>query len=658
MTAHTSRLRPRLRRLDAQSGAAGEPNSPPPVVEARWALAFILLVMGAQLAFLTVGCDWDLCGDEAEYWTWSRRLDWSYYAKGPLIAFLIRLSTELVGGASLALTGSLMPAVRLPAVLLGAWTAWGLYRLASEACRSPRAGLIAVLVLPVIPLFRIGGLLMTIDTPLVCCWTWASVWSYRGITRDETRAWLPAALLVALGVMAKYTMLAFPASVGLFLLTSRTRRRQLVRPGFWLMALGCVLGMAPIVYWNMRHGWLAAEQMSNRMGLESSWNWGRVQPLLTFFGGEVLALGLWGLFGVRALGRTVAQDVRLGDDEDRSGRLYLFCLWVVVWSACVGACLLGETEMNWSAPAHIALLALTGAWLEPRLFRPAPGAPRPSRAWLYGAFWAFSMLGLTALQHTEWFYPVLSRVAAPTARQPAPLRGLDPTCRMRGYHEVAPVIDAKLAELRAEGLDPFVLTPTYTLAATFSFYLEGQPEVYCVAWSPGLVAQALNQHDLWRPNPRHDHDVFRGRPVVIVEDATRGISYGQGAVAHGVVEDVGDAERVLVRRGNATVAAWEVTVCRNFLGLRDVEENRALQRTYATPAYYAAQGGTPQGFVRGLYRDLLGRDPSDDESTRGVNLLSSQPRTLLIATLARRDEYRQRHRAEGGKPGPRRKPTE
>ena len=57
--------------------------------------------MLAQTVFLLWGCDWDLCGDEAEYWAWSRELDWSYFSRGPVVAWLIRLGTELFGGLSL-----------------------------------------------------------------------------------------------------------------------------------------------------------------------------------------------------------------------------------------------------------------------------------------------------------------------------------------------------------------------------------------------------------------------------------------------------------------------------------------------------------------------------------------------------------------------------
>ena len=34
--------------------------------------------------------------DEAQYWDWSQNLDWGYFSKPPLLAFLIRVVTELL----------------------------------------------------------------------------------------------------------------------------------------------------------------------------------------------------------------------------------------------------------------------------------------------------------------------------------------------------------------------------------------------------------------------------------------------------------------------------------------------------------------------------------------------------------------------------------
>ncbi len=269
----------------------------------RWAIGMILVVMALQILFLLVGCDWDFCGDEAEYWAWSRRLDWSYFSRGPLIAWLIRASTVAFGGLSLKLTGSLMFAARLPAVLLGGLTAWGIFRLASTTTGSRRSGFFATILLPAIPVFAIGGVLITSDTPLVCCWTWAAVFAFRAIRNDEFGGWISAGILGALGVLAKYSVLAFPASVGLFLLLSPAHRRQLLRPGFWTMSLLCVgLGLSSVLVWNAQHGWAGAGQLADRVGLSDRASWGSIWPVLNFLGGEAAVLGgFWWLVGVSVI---------------------------------------------------------------------------------------------------------------------------------------------------------------------------------------------------------------------------------------------------------------------------------------------------------------------------------------------------------------------
>src|SRR5438874_2639565 len=83
--------------------------------------AFLLIAAAAivRVMYLVWNCPLDLGPDEAYYWDWSRNLDWSYHSKGPLIAWVIRLSCEIFGPSSQHLVGSDMIAVRLPAVVCG-----------------------------------------------------------------------------------------------------------------------------------------------------------------------------------------------------------------------------------------------------------------------------------------------------------------------------------------------------------------------------------------------------------------------------------------------------------------------------------------------------------------------------------------------------------
>jgi hypothetical protein len=581
----------------------------------RLAIAAILGVMGLQLLFLTVGCGWDFCGDEAEYWTWSRRLDWSYHSRGPLIAWLLRLAMAGFGWISLTLTGSLMLAARLPAVLLGGLTAWGVFRLTEETTGSRRAGWLATLLLPAIPLFAIGGVLITCDTPLVCCWTWAAVWTFRALRAQDggpaLRRWVAAGVIAALGVMAKYSVLALPASIGVFLLLSPRHRRQLVRPGFWTMAVLCVgLGLAPVVIWNARHGWAGAGQLADRVGLSDRSNWGGLWPVVSFLGGEAAVLGgIWWVAGIAALAGAFRDVLSKHDPSPRAARprmdcdgaLYLLALWGVIWCACLAASLLGETEANWMAPGYIALVVLIGWRMSDVLARGG------RRAVAYGAAWCIAILAVVAIHHTDWFYPLLSRrIPAPTKRWPAPLRRYDVTARMRGHQELARAVARRIEALQAEGTTPFVVTPTYALAATLEFYLPGQPETYCLSWNLGMSRRPVNQHDLWHPNPRTDTDAFLGRTAIIVEDANMPPSYSTLLYHKQVFTRIGPVERVEVRERGVVVGAWDVTVCRDYRGIANYAQNPGIRPGGRTPKKSGTAGrqaafrapGTAEGAVR------------------------------------------------------------
>src|SRR5205809_8095586 len=107
-------------------------------------IAFLLAMTAFRFIYLVWLCPLDLAPDEAHYWDWSRNLDWSYYSKGPLVAYLIRVACALFGHWSGWLTGTEMVAVRLPAVLCGSLLLASLYVLTAQVSR--REGLAAAVV--------------------------------------------------------------------------------------------------------------------------------------------------------------------------------------------------------------------------------------------------------------------------------------------------------------------------------------------------------------------------------------------------------------------------------------------------------------------------------------------------------------------------------
>ena len=54
----------------------------------RYIVLILLGIFSLRVSFLFIN-GLDLIGDESYYWDWSRRLDWCYYSKPPMVAWQI-----------------------------------------------------------------------------------------------------------------------------------------------------------------------------------------------------------------------------------------------------------------------------------------------------------------------------------------------------------------------------------------------------------------------------------------------------------------------------------------------------------------------------------------------------------------------------------------
>ena len=519
------------------------------------------LVLGsasAHVFYLAHECPLDLAPDEAHYYDWSRHLDWSYYSKGPLVAYLIRGGVELFGPLSVRLTGSLMLAVRLPAVACGALLLVSLYVLTVQVFRRESLALAVVGMALTLPLIAVGSSLMTIDSPYTCCWGWALVLTHRAVFRGSGWAWPVAGAAVGLGILAKYTMVLFVPSLGLFLLATPGYRRQLLRPGFWSLCGVAGLCCLPILVWNAQHEWIGARHLLALAGISETPESDPVATLsgIQWLGPFVYVAGQCGLllvfwFGAWAAAMWAHRPWR----EHDPGVSYLWWL-----SAPMFFCFLafspktGGGEVNWPVTAYLSGLVLAAGWLERQLRSPVTWYRRWAAVNLVVAILA----GLTVIifmHHSEMVRPVMARVAGPaTAANPFPLRRFDPTCRLRGWHFLAAVVDELRHELRAGGGDPVLAGPTWSMPGELGFYCEGHPQAYTL----GLVAyDRHSQYDLW-PNPLRDGAQFVGQTFILVGDV-------DGRVLAGFEHT--DPPRVITyTEGGKPIATWTITVGRGYKG--------------------------------------------------------------------------------------------
>ncbi len=463
----------------------------------------------------------DLAPDEAHYWDWSRQLDWAYYSKGPLVAWLIRASCTVFGETPFG--------VRFPAAVCTALLLAGVYRLTADHF-NPRHGLWAVLVGFTLPLVSAGSTIMTIDPPLLACWAWAAV----AVGRDR---WVAAGLLCGVGLLAKPTMILFPVCIGLWLVAS-DRRRELVRPNFLTLCAFTLLGLAPLIGWNAVHGWVGLAHLGwqgTGAGNGSPGLLGPPEYLVTQAG---VMLGFWLMAWVAAV------------REIRPWTSLLWWLSVPVWLVFLIVSVTTKPQANWPVAAYITGLPLAIAW-----------ATDPARGrWVRTGLVLASVVGIVlglAIHFPQLLRPVLASFAGtPTTARQAPVRRFDPTCRLAGWQTLAKAVDRLREQVRAEiGDEPVIAGMSWTLPGELGFYCKGRPNVYCFSLVAG---ERHSQYDVWRPNPTADAQVFRGRAFVYVGELNPAIRDG--------FDRIGPPVEVLASDGGIPVNRWVVRVCYGYRG--------------------------------------------------------------------------------------------
>jgi hypothetical protein len=432
-----------------------------PASRAGLVTAIVLGVLTAlRIAYLLWG-GLDLSPDEAHYWEWSRRLDLSYYSKGPLVAYLIAGLTAVLGTSAFA--------IRLGAVVLSVVGAWALYRLARDLFGRPEPGALAVIGLQLTPLVWAGSLLTTIDSPFIVAWS-LGLWAFhRALTRGGSGAWILAGLAVGTGTLAKYAMLFAVPGLVLYLWVAPERRRTIRAGQVLLGAAAALLSVAPILVWNARVGWVSARHVASQ-----GRGGGGVTLLYLgeFLGSQILVLTPV-VAGLLAWGLWVGAREGFVRRREPYRFLLAFAAPVVAIYAVVG--LQSKLQANWAAAAYPPLALATAGLLVERLARLEPRSRRALMRLLAAA--AVLALCCSAIGH------VIDRIELPSR--------LDPTRRLRGWLELGRAVGMTV-DAMPDPARTFLVSSRYQITSELAFYVPGDRPAYNFN-----LGRRLNQYDFW-----------------------------------------------------------------------------------------------------------------------------------------------------------------
>lgn len=506
---------------DALQPGVSTPIGPGAVSAWRGALLLTAVVLVARVVYLVWLCPYDLGEDEAFYWEWSKHLDWSYYSKGPGIAWALYASTSVLGDTDLG--------VRVVAVIASGLGMLACAGLAIDVARDHgappgRSALLASAMFVLAPGIQAAGLLSTIDGPYMACWALAAWAGYRslrpgaeppGAEPPGAGPWAALGAALALGVIFKYTILLLSAGVALAALFTRGEpRRAPLRRGHVALALAiALLGLVPIVIWNARNDWGTVRHLLGAVGLPGG---DRPTPPTATSGSAAAA---WSYNPKWTLEMLAAQAGLVGPMlglmllalARHPARAYFAWACAPILLFYLALTFLSSGEGNWPLAGFVTLIPLAAASLAGAGWN----ARAPRALWnitlAFGLVAGLGMLRLDLVQRAlEPLSPALARAI--------PLHRLD------GARELASGVQTLAAGVRSEtGAEPFIITSHYGVASQLAFYLPGHPTVRCAM---SRVGGRRVQQDFW---PEHSLDVLslRGRPAILIGGVKSGRTWAR-----------------------------------------------------------------------------------------------------------------------------------
>lgn len=465
------------------------PASSEPLSWATWrtALWLVLIITAIRVLWLVFFCSYELAADEAQYWDWSRRLDWSYYSKGPGVAWAIAASTSIFGNAEWA--------IRLPTALATSIGMLAVARLAVSLTRGDRrAGIFGILAFITIPAYHATATFMTIDGPYIACWAVAALAAWCAIAaareqRTTAPAWFIFGLAIGIGFLFKYTILLLLPGVLLALALDRSMLRRHIA-GLALASLLFAALASPVAIWNARNGWPTIAHLLGHLGAPGgdmpAHDGGSAGPptgfnLLT--AGEFLGTQI-GIIGPALVLMVIAHRCARRDPSLRPAANFALACAAPILLFYTAISFFADAEGNWPIAGYITLLGLAGAVAPRELARyrtllrdwhASPDRPRSGYlrrapetpfqlAWHWALAWGIAgAIGVASLALLDRL-PIIGDVV--------------PLHRIKGHRAWAMQVDEVITTTRDQsGTEPFVIADQYTRAALLAYYLPGRPAV-------------------------------------------------------------------------------------------------------------------------------------------------------------------------------------
>lgn len=318
----------------------------------RKALLLIVIINLLRLIFIPF---MELMPQDAYYYFYSEHLSLSYFDHPPMVAYMLYIFSLILGKTAFA--------VKFTDFMLTIGTQVIFFALTSKIIRNQRKYYTWVLFSSTM-LVSTLSVNTTPDVPLLLFWSLSLLLLYKAIFENHKWSWIFAGAAMGLAFDSKYTALALPAGLFLFLIFSKRYRFHLNTSFPYLASLLMLLFMFPVIKWNMDNqfasfAFQSSERAETISGLTPQNFFGLVGTQL-FLLVPILFIGLWWI-AFKYFNRLFKRPNQINPEI-----WFLISFFFPMYLGFYMLSFFLWVKLNWLMPTYISGIIILGIFFQPK----------------------------------------------------------------------------------------------------------------------------------------------------------------------------------------------------------------------------------------------------------------------------------------------------
>jgi len=206
--------------------------------------------------------DFDLFGDEAQYWIWSQNLDFGYYSKPPLLSWTIFVFSFMFGNS--------FESLKLIPFILYFFTTCLIYKLTFQLYNDKTSSSVAAISFYLLPSVSVSSFLLSTDILLIFFWSLCLLTLLKLRKNPSLVNYLLLGIFLGLAFLTKYAAIYFIISLIIVLFFDKKLRNVFLKNYFKcaLFLISSIIIILPNIIWNLNNGWVTLSHTSDNAGLE------------------------------------------------------------------------------------------------------------------------------------------------------------------------------------------------------------------------------------------------------------------------------------------------------------------------------------------------------------------------------------------------------